>query len=84
LWRYVELLGEMRRGMTVPKMRGSTHDKHIREYNIDATGMHIGNAFREVGDILSGSPTRYVLTEEERMRNMFDEASSTVDAANSL
>src|SRR5690606_4999806 len=35
LLRYVELYGEMQRGLTVLKMRGSRHDKDIREYTID-------------------------------------------------
>jgi circadian clock protein KaiC len=81
LLRYVELLGEMRRGLTVLKMRGSAHDKSIREYEIDAHGMHLGKAFREVGGILSGSPTRYILTEEERLGGMFDDTQSKLEAA---
>ncbi len=40
LLRYVELQGEMRRGLTVLKMRGTWHDKQIREYTIDNKGMH--------------------------------------------
>ncbi len=84
LLRYVELLGEMRRGMTVLKMRGSRHDKAIREYDIDGNGIHIGKAFREVGGILTGAPTRYVLTEEERMGSMFDEAQSQLEPATTL
>src|SRR5690242_2905194 len=39
LLRYVEMFGEMKRGLTVLKMRGSEHDKRIREFNIDGTGM---------------------------------------------
>lgn len=42
--RYVEVFGEMRRDITVLKMRGSLHDKSIREFHIDAKGMHIGNS----------------------------------------
>lgn len=60
LLRYVEVLGEMRRGVAVLKMRGSMHEKEIREFRIDAEGMHIGNAFRNVTGILSGSPQQYV------------------------
>lgn len=57
LLRYVESFGAMRRGMLVLKMRGSTHDKEIREYTIDGTGMHIGDSFRDVTGILSGNVT---------------------------
>lgn len=56
LLRYVEVFGEMRRGMTVLKMRGSMHDKDIREFTIDGKGMHIGRPFREVSGILEGRP----------------------------
>ena len=55
LLRYVELLGQMRRCITVLKMRGSVHDHDIREYTIDECGMHIGEPFRQVTGILSGN-----------------------------
>jgi circadian clock protein KaiC len=54
LLRYVEMHGQMRRGLTVLKMRGSLHDKEIREFTIDGEGMHIAAPFREVSGILSG------------------------------
>ena len=54
LLRYVEIFGEMRRGLTVLKMRGSVHDKAIREFTVDGEGMHIGEPFRNVVGILSG------------------------------
>jgi circadian clock protein KaiC len=58
LLRNVEMNGEMRRGLTVLKMRGSQHDKDIREFFIDGTGMHIGKPFRNVSGILMGRPVR--------------------------
>jgi circadian clock protein KaiC len=54
LLRYIEAHGEVRRGLTVLKMRGSAHDHTIREFRIDDTGMHIGDTIRGVGGILSG------------------------------
>ncbi len=71
LMRYVELMGEMRRGLTVLKMRGSWHDKAIREYEIDDAGMHIGKAFKNVGGILAGTPIQLVQGETEKMADMF-------------
>ncbi|MFW5692992.1 MAG: circadian clock protein KaiC [Thermoguttaceae bacterium] len=56
LLRYLEIFGEMRRGVTVLKMRGSTHDKEIREFTIDHEGMHVGRRFRNVSRILQGDP----------------------------
>lgn len=57
LLRYVETFGEMRRGITVLKMRGSAHDKQIREFLIDGTGMHIDQPFKTVTGILAGNLT---------------------------
>ncbi len=54
LLRYVEMRGEVQRGLAVLKMRGSAHDKEIRSFRIDDDGMHIGAPFRDVGGILSG------------------------------
>jgi circadian clock protein KaiC len=56
LLRYVEMFGEMKRGLTVLKMRGSMHDKRIREFTIDAKGMHLGDPFHNVSGILAGAP----------------------------
>ncbi len=72
LLRYVETFGEMRRGLTVLKMRGSMHDKNIREFRIDAGGMHIGEPFRSVQGIISGN-TRQVQTEIDPLSHMFRE-----------
>jgi circadian clock protein KaiC len=58
LLRNVEMNGEMRRALTVLKMRGSQHDKDIREFFIDASGLHIDKPFRNINGILSGNPMR--------------------------
>ena len=71
LLRYAEIYGEMRRGVTVLKMRGSLHDKRIREFTIDHEGMHIGKPFRNVGGILAGNPVQYAPSEVERMAELF-------------
>ncbi len=56
LLRYVEIRGEMHRGIAILKMRGSEHEKSIREYTIGAQGMRIGLPFHDVVGILSGHP----------------------------
>jgi len=71
LLRYVELFGEMRRGLTVLKMRGSPHEKAIRELVIDGKGMHIGEPFRNVAGILAGHPTQIEVGEMERLEELF-------------
>ena len=55
LLRYVEKMGQMRRGLAVLKMRGSHHDKDIREFTIDENGLHIHQPFRTVFGIMSGN-----------------------------
>lgn len=73
LLRYVEMFGEMRRGITALKMRGSMHDKDIREFSIDGKGMHIGKPFRNITGILSGMPQHTKSDEIERISDLFAE-----------
>ena len=72
LLRYVELHGEMRRGITLLKMRGSPHDRHIREFSIDEVGMHIGEPFRNVSGILSGNPRQETAAAVEPAPHTYD------------
>jgi circadian clock protein KaiC len=72
LLRYVEVFGEMKRGMTVLKMRGSVHDRDIREFTIDQDGMHVGRPFRHVTGILSGTPVHVTPADVERVWEQFD------------
>lgn len=76
LLRYVESYGALRRGLTVIKMRGSTHDKQIREFVIDGSGMHIGRAMSEVSGILTGEPSKIDRNELARVSSMFQEDES--------
>jgi circadian clock protein KaiC len=72
LLRYVEMFGEMKRGITVLKMRGSLHDKGIREFTIDRHGMHLGRPFRNVTGILAGSPVHVSPADLERIWSHFE------------
>jgi len=72
LLRYVEMFGEMKRGLTVLKMRGSQHDRDIREFTIAEDGMHILRPFRHVTGILSGSPEHVTPGDVERVWLAFD------------
>lgn len=56
LLRYVELFGQIKRGITVLKMRGSMHEKEIRELIINEAGMKIHEPFRQLVGVLSGHP----------------------------
>lgn len=47
LLRHSEIGGSLRRGLVVLKMRGSQHDKEVREFTVDSRGMHVGPAFAQ-------------------------------------
>jgi circadian clock protein KaiC len=74
LLRYVEMFGEMKRGLTVLKMRGSAHDKAIREFTIGKGGMEMGRAFRNVTGIIGGAPMHVNPGDVERVWTQYDKA----------
>lgn len=47
LLRHSEVAGALRRGLVVLKMRGSRHDKEVREFTVDGRGMHVGGALAQ-------------------------------------
>ncbi len=65
--QYVEIRGEMSRAINVFKMRGSWHDKGIREYIISKDGPQIQDSFRNYERIISGSPTRIAVDEKSQL-----------------
>jgi circadian clock protein KaiC len=52
LLRYAEVAAEMRRSVSVVKMRGSRHDRAIREFTIDDHGVHIGDPLRGASGVV--------------------------------
>jgi circadian clock protein KaiC len=54
LQRYVEIDGELRKVMTVVKMRGSDHSKELRAYNVGEHGVVVGAALTEFTGIITG------------------------------
>ncbi len=71
LLRYVEVMGQIRRGIAVLKVRGSNHDHNIREVTIGGDGMSIGDAFRDVSGILGGSPAHSQPSAAGRLEQLF-------------
>ena len=67
LLQYVEIRGEMSRAVNVFKMRGSWHDKGIREYDISSDGPNIKSSFRNYEGIISGSPSRIAVDEKSEL-----------------
>jgi circadian clock protein KaiC len=58
LLRYVEVDSAMQRAIAVMKMRGSTHQKEIRRFDIQPGGLTIGDPFTGWAGILTGSTYR--------------------------
>jgi circadian clock protein KaiC len=70
LLRYVEVRGEMLRGVTAIKMRGSWHDKSIYAYEVSAQGMEIREPFRGVESIMTGAPRNIVELEQAELKEL--------------
>ena len=58
LLRYVEVDSTMQRAIAVMKMRGSTHQKEIRRFEIKPGGLKVGEPFIGREGILSGTTHR--------------------------
>jgi circadian clock protein KaiC len=57
LLRYFEMLGEVRRAVSVVKKRTSAHENTIREYELTGDGVKVGPPLRNLHGVLSGVPT---------------------------
>jgi circadian clock protein KaiC len=62
LLRYVEMRSQLRRLISVVKMRDSDFDSSLREFRITFAGIELANTFESAETILSGFPK---LTTEE-------------------
>jgi circadian clock protein KaiC len=60
LLRYVEIESAIRKALLVLKMRGSNHDKRIRQFEITSRGIQVHAPFEGCEGIMSGSPRRMV------------------------
>lgn len=56
--RYVELHGELKKVLSVVKMRSSAHSTELRQYDLTAKGLKVGEALREYRGIITGIPER--------------------------
>ena len=55
LLRYIQKADVLHRGLMVLKMRGSDHDKQIRRFTIDGSGMHLSQRQEDSSDIFGES-----------------------------
>jgi circadian clock protein KaiC len=56
--RYIEVDSRLLRVLAVVKVRASAHSDELREYSIDAEGIHIGTMLPDQEGLLGGRPTR--------------------------
>lgn len=54
--RYIELKGCLQRVISVVKVRGSTHSKEIRAYEINKSGIAVGAPLKGYNGLLTGHP----------------------------
>jgi circadian clock protein KaiC len=57
LLRYVEIQSAVHKALLVLKLRGSDHDKDIRQYAITGHGLEVRSRFEGTQGIMSGTPT---------------------------
>lgn len=55
--RYVEIQSAVHKALLVLKLRGSNHDKDIRQYAITNQGIEVRSRFEGTRGIMSGTPT---------------------------
>lgn len=56
LLRYFEADGEVRQAISVLKKRGGAHERSIRAFSMDTTGLNVGEPLRHFRGILTGVP----------------------------
>lgn len=69
--RYFECQGGVRRALSVVKKRGSSHETAVREYQVSATGLKVGQPLFDFQGVLSGDSkfvgeTTTLLDQKER------------------
>lgn len=58
LLKPVEIESSMRKALAILKMRGSDHDKRLREFNITSQGIKLSSPFSDYEGVITGSPRR--------------------------
>ena len=72
LLKFVEIDSAMRKAVVIMKMRGSDHEKALKEYAITPQGFKIEGGFSDYEGVMSGSPRKVA---SERFVDMFQKAS---------
>jgi circadian clock protein KaiC len=65
--RYIEVDSRLRRVMAAVKVRASAHSDELREYRIDAEGIHIGDMLVNQEGLLGGRPAKKAAPTAEKV-----------------
>jgi circadian clock protein KaiC len=71
LLRFVEIQSELRRAMLILKVRGSDHDKGLREYVITPAGVEVTTKFSGYEGLLAGATRKVSQSSEEQLHALF-------------
>jgi len=69
--RYVEIQSELHHAILILKMRGSGHDKKMRQLQFGSDGVRITSEFKGYEGVLSGMTRKVGNTTEEQIRALF-------------
>jgi circadian clock protein KaiC len=63
LLRFVEIESSMKKAIAILKMRGSEHDKRLREFEITSSGIKISAPFEKYEQVFTGAPRKAIPVE---------------------
>ena len=66
--KLIEIESALRRGVVVMKIRGSPHDRRLREYEIASGGIKVAGSFENYEGLMGGTPTK---ASSERFAELF-------------
>ncbi len=69
--RYIEIQSELRHGLFILKMRGSPHDKKMRELEFGRQGVRVMSDFSGYEGVLSGATRKVGKSTQEQLRALF-------------
>ena len=71
LLRYIEIESELRKGLVILKMRGSDHDRRMREIAFGKGGLRIAADFSDYEGVMTGHVRRVTRSMEEKLHSIF-------------
>jgi circadian clock protein KaiC len=72
--KFVEIDSSIKKALGILKMRGSDHDRHLREYQITQRGFEVISAFSDYEGVMTGSPTR---NSSQKFAELFSKAAAS-------